>query len=463
MLLLVACFIVLSPHAKVSPADASSKCFRDADLSLPFIPRRLVIVGDMTGDEVKDVVAERRTRAGGALVLVSGLDGTVLEEIVSWAAAEEVVSWDAYSETESVSVQAVAILESAKRSRTLRLLRGTLGGVREVYRMDIEPKSHRLGESAVILGDFDGDGYAEYALGAPSLARRLLSLPERLIRSRSHYEQQSWVQTKDGDWRKYVDVYREWLQSEGAAPGYVSMRSGRDGREIWRLAGAENAFGFGQKLIATGDHNGDGTRDLLACADPRAAGPIAIICGSTGALVNRFEGLGGAVALSPDLDGDGREDFLFDRELPDIVARINGLVIASGVSGEALRAVAYPVPFGLSGMTAPLGDCDGDGVPDFALCEADYRSHDNALSPAWGGLKCPAPPEGEAEEGDWPKGSGLVVIVSGANYRAVGTVWGCCSDDRAVGTYAARWPDMNGDGVAEVLVTCWTSARVFSW
>lgn len=256
--------------------------------------------------------------------------------------------------------------------------------------------------------------------------------------------------------------YREWLQSKDVAPGYTSMRSGSDGREIWRANGAEGAIGFGRKIIATDDRNEDGLRDLVVCADRRVADAIAVICSSTGESIGRYDGVGGAVSLTPDFDGDGHEDFIFDRELPNIVARVEGLVIANGVTGRALGELVYPVAFGLAGMTAGIGDCDGDGVPDFALCEAGHDSQD-PLAPAWNRLLPPAPPDDSSEGDHWPRGSGLVVIVSGASLEAVGTVWGCCDEARSVRTYVARWPDVDGDGVAEVLVTCSFAAHVFSW
>jgi hypothetical protein len=185
----------------------------------------------------------------------------------------------------------------------------------------------------------------------------------------------------DGDGRPDLLAGASQFLTEAAQPGYVQVLSG-DGRLLDTLRGTSGADGFGAAVVSVGDADGDGVRDIAVGA-PFAdegrpdAGSIHMFSGRTGSPLWTVHGPAGGdglgVALAPlgDVDGD---------DLPDLAAAalqravgpghdpgLGYVVALSGASGQALFTVpgsAESVDFGRE--LAPLGDVDGDGLPDLA-------------------------------------------------------------------------------------------------
>lgn len=192
----------------------------------------------------------------------------------------------------------------------------------------------RLGTSLARLGDVDGDGLADFVVGAP-------------------------------------------LGEPGA--GEVLTLSGADGRVLWRRTGSAAGDRFGQSVCALGDVNQDGVPDLAVGAPQNdevasAAGRVSVLSGVDGnelfgvtgsSLVELF---GTSVAGAQDANGDGVPDLAVGAPFEDSGAFNAGAVqVFSGVDGSLLFAVhgeAAGDQFG--DRVALVGDVDGDGARDLA-------------------------------------------------------------------------------------------------
>ncbi|MBK8979776.1 MAG: FG-GAP repeat protein [Planctomycetes bacterium] len=133
-----------------------------------------------------------------------------------------------------------------------------------------------FGTATAGLGDLDGDGHAEFAVGAP-----------------------------------------QSIRSGAARRGYVQVFSGSDGRLLATLAGGASDRLFGRAIAGGGDLDGDGVGDLVVGAPrPTPRGLVHTFSGRTlGPLRSSLEldsaepdGFGTSVVIVPDIDGDGRAE-----------------------------------------------------------------------------------------------------------------------------------------------------------
>ena len=157
--------------------------------------------------------------------------------------------------------------------------------------LDGDDAKNRGGTSVDFIGDFDGDGLDDIAVGAPDAAGT-----------------------------------NGWLT--GAAyvvRGGVSESSVLDDAALLRLDGASPTDSLGNHVAGAGDVNGDGLADLLVHAGDHGGtlqgfGAVYLILGGQSGTLDaathdlRIEGrtaegfLGGAMDCAGDVDGDGLDD-----------------------------------------------------------------------------------------------------------------------------------------------------------
>lgn len=207
------------------------------------------------------------------------------------------------------------------------------------------------------------------------------------------------------------------------AAGRVVAVSGATDDPLWTLDGEEILGNLGGALAGTGDIDGDGGEDLLVGApgESSASGRIRLVSGRTGAILAEVVGepgerLGSALAMLGDRNLDGDVEALAGAPEADSGA---GRVIVLELPGlQELERLAGRAGEGLGSAVASPGDVDDDGHAD-AIATAS-RS-----------------------------GPGRVVL-----WPAAGSVLeraGRMDGDRFGGSVAAG-ADVDGDGVGDILV-----------
>jgi hypothetical protein len=184
------------------------------------------------------------------------------------------------------------------------------------------------------LGDLDGDGAAEFIVGAPTHA------------------------------------------GGGPSAGKAYVYSGRDGHLLNSISGtAQDRLGYA--VSSAGDANGDGIPDYAVGAPgifPPATGQtgkVLLVSGADHAVLWTRSGdpnslFGADLGFAGDVDGDGRGDIIVGAPTTGGPGVIRGRVyVLSGRDGSVLWTRDGPtagIAFGTA--VSGLGDLDGDGVPE---------------------------------------------------------------------------------------------------
>ena len=201
---------------------------------------------------------------------------------------------------------------------------------------------------ALAAGDFNADGAIDLAVGAP------LHSPDPV------------------------------LYQQGAVYIYFGPDYGPD-RDVYIPATA--AYGGIGFTVAAGDIDGDGIQDLLLGATGRViafyGGPDAFSSLQPDAVfTSRDGGFGRSMAVLGDLDGDGINDLALGAYQAEIGAIDSGrLFVVRGAAGQRTvnldgvplhadlltRIDGDPTCGQFAAAISPLGDFDGDSVPDMAV------------------------------------------------------------------------------------------------
>jgi hypothetical protein len=168
--------------------------------------------------------------------------------------------------------------------------------------------------------------------------------------------------------------------------GAVSGVSGNDGSKLWCVYEATQALAsFGYFMTEMNDITGDGYKDLLVGAPFSFTdsgswnGKAYVVSGHDGTIYRSHESpirgeedgwFGGKVFTIGDQDMDGIEDYAIGEPLMGgtLSRSISSLHIYSGMTGTLINSIESPTAadndgFGMSG--ARVEDKDGDGIDDF--------------------------------------------------------------------------------------------------
>jgi len=284
------------------------------------------------------------------------------------------------------------------RGRALLVLGAVLGagdfaeGQSLIHRVGGMAAGERHGAAVAIVGDLNGDGRAEFAIGAP-----------------------------------------------GAASGFglVRMYSGVDGSLLWAIQGPTSGSSFGASLAGLGDVDGDGLADL-AIGAPLASftglvgcGIIRVVSGVSGATLRTFRGdssgdhMGWSVGSAGDIDHDGVPDIIGGAIDDDDLGESTGSArIWSGATGMAIHKFVGGSMRELFGYSVDGGaDVDGDGTSDLVV----------------GGAYFTSAPQG-----------GVVRVLSGSTFATLWSTPVAPARD-GLGSSVAFVGDVDGDGYSDVL------------
>ena len=263
-----------------------------------------------------------------------------------------------------------------------------------------EHPGDRFGASLAIIGDVNGDGVEDCAVGAPG-----------------------------------SDI----TESTGSDAGRVYVFSGSDGSIIYEVAGSVTGKKFGQTLAALGDTDKDGVADL-AVGQPSEVDTtesdlsvVWILSGATGRKRRKLSSgiaddrFGYAIASAGDLDGDGVDDLLVGAYRDSHGGMSAGAVyVFSGASGSLIHTLYGDRLFGQYGYAVAGGyDLNDDGRPDIAI---------GARFDDYGGGR-----------------SGRVFVYSGFDGRWLRTLEATQAGEQ-FGSMVGFGPDLDGDGVPELVI-----------
>lgn len=264
-----------------------------------------------------------------------------------------------------------------------------------VHETNSDDEGELFGSAIANMGDQDGDGREDFAVSVPG---------------------------------------REILQGgHQGNEGVIEVRQGQSGALIGCI---ENPFSgglFGGTLEVVSDADQDGFKDLLvsysnlvtdtrrlmrfSLADSLLLDEVQLPPGMS---LSRFRGF----REIHDWDGDGTQDIAVAAEVPDPVTDYQSHVrILSGID---LSLLAILEPLGrhpsYGSYIEPLGDIDGDGVHDLAICA--WFDDSVALR------------------------AGRIYFHSGATGAEIDSLIGTHAEER-LGFVVEALPDVDGDGVAD--------------
>ncbi len=305
-----------------------------------------------------------------------------------------------------------------------------------------------FGGFVIGMGDVDGDGLADVAIGQANLGNLGANVPGGLVVYSSGTASPLYtIPNFPGDFvitDNLGDVNGDGIDDVATirpgAPRHLEVYSGVDGGLLFQLP--FNSDFRPMSLRAAGDVNGDGTGDIIVGDryfphmgfTSASTGAAAVLSGVDGTLIHALQGPS-PVPLGPtdfgigvegvgDLDADGFADFAVGASS----FGLGKVLLYSGQTGAPLGAVTGLTPSdGFGRYVARCGDLNGDGAPDFA-----------ASGPWWG----------DPNLGQDGAGYGFIRAYSGADLSVIFEVYGT-SPDR-LGLDLVGLGDLNGDGFSEI-------------
>ncbi len=307
-----------------------------------------------------------------------------------------------------------------------------------------------FGSAVARIGDVDGDGIPDFAVGSPFAANSLGKVHGAVWAFSGKNGAPLWTTygpkvnfgtmvagigdvNSDGK----PDVLASALADDPTS-SRISLLSGVDGKVVWTLLVA-NTRGFGVAGCSVGDLNGDGYDDVLVgdylatnAAGDVEAGVARIYSGFDKSVLRTYNGedtsdeFGFTLAVIGDVDGDGKPDHLIGAaRAPSTGGTLGAAYVFSGASGTLIRKLQDPTLNGYyATRVADAGDVNGDGERDLLIGFSADDGRDAFVNGA-----------------QLFSGSGLVEL-----YRFEGDP----ADTATVSL--ASLGDVNGDGRAEVIV-----------
>ncbi len=320
------------------------------------------------------------------------------------------------------------------------------------------PGSQYFGTSVSPIGDADGDGFEDFAVGDPrdpeagaTYAPGGVYVYSGFTGALHHHVQISASSTYfknfgrsvcglgdvNGDGRADYAVGANTLGTDFR--GRVYVKSGSTGATIWMFDGtvAGGNQGLGRYVDDVGDLNGDGIHDLFVGGTKVAipeTGVAFVLSGATGTPIYSWTG-GKAGCRAGDVNADGYQDMMIMREQSSTSVDI---IVKSGATGATLFTIAglqhntaYQTPF-VPRYLSTAGDVTLDGRDDLLI-----GSVNNV-------------------------GQTVIQVRSGLNGALIRQIQGSASGSSTFGRDFAPAGDVNGDGRADFAVNSILGVSLYS-
>ena len=258
-----------------------------------------------------------------------------------------------------------------------------------LFEIDGDGQNDRFGNSVSPAGDVDNDGVEDFVVGAPEngnvfsggtgYARVYSGVDASVLLTISGVggaiafgNSVAGVGDLNGDGHGDIAVGAPFEDGPGLSRGRIYVYSGIDGSLIRTFTGVVDGGRLGHTVASAGDANGDGVPDIAGCAfnsdvNGLNTGTVVVWSGATGSELQRHEGndnnahLGVSMSCVGDANGDGRDDLLVGGEAGPVY-------LFSGATGSTLRTYSSPSSSDLFGSSvAGLGDLTGDGFPEVLI------------------------------------------------------------------------------------------------
>lgn len=242
----------------------------------------------------------------------------------------------------------------------------------------------RFGASICSIGDRNGDGRADFAVGSPQNSVTVQygtvkffsgsngALLATLAGTTGTQFGSAMATLGDvtGDGQPEIVIGEPGADSNGTNSGRVTVKNPRDGLTnswVWQASPFAAGNAGGGAVAAIGDVTADGRSDLIVTT---GTNDLFVLDGVTATVLRTISnaefGPAPSVAGIGDWNGDGNVDFAVGA--PTAAAGTGKVFVYSGAPGGGLLATINGTGGSLFGSAvAGLGDLDGDGRTEFAV------------------------------------------------------------------------------------------------
>jgi hypothetical protein len=362
--------------------------------------------GDVDGDGRVDFLLGRPSDSAppGSLDVRSGASAALLFSYVPpppvWKIGEFV---GAVGDVDGDGFGDVATVEREPSGNYAAVVSGASGT--RLYRVVLPSIAWGYGPCFEGLGDVDGDGNDDFAIGMPrTLAGTTQAGLVRICSGSSGAAlltltapggQLGFGQSLDRHVDLDFDGVRDLVVGAPYAPGFASgdvyVVSPVTGVVLFADTGWQEGFGF--SVASIGDADGDGTADLAVGDpvfdtypgtpyDPVTSGRVCVVSGADGSRLDEWRSygpiaLGHRVAAIGDYDGDGLADVLFSGGWYS-VGSTHFFALGNVIRSPATGAVLYVGDADFSASLDVVGDVDGNGSQDYLVGERAFGSAGSA-------------------------------------------------------------------------------------
>lgn len=349
-------------------------------------------LGDINGDSVPDYVIggdQYLTFSGSTVRVYSGATGGILQ---SWGPFTngEAVANAGDVDADGINDIIIGSIWTNSKAGQAKVYSGASGSLLHTFNGS-SPDDY-LGNSVSGAGDVNGDGHADLLIGAwgesavlgfsgtaylfSGADGTLIRKYEGLIDHGYFGHSVAGLGDVDGDGVPDQAIGEMGNDTFGYNTGAAYVFSGATGAMLQSWIGVAGNSRFGERMANLGDIDGDGRDDLVVSAMFQAPkGTAHVLSASTGATLYALTGydptevFADQVGPAQDVDGDGVPDIMVGSDRYYQSGGYTGMGrVFSGVNGEEIRRFSPSSPDGRAGLgVCGLGDLNGDGLGEWAV------------------------------------------------------------------------------------------------